>query len=83
MNRTPGSYIHPEKQITCKRCHTSQLGWAKSSKTGRFYLCETFPSQDDDKRLSGVRWIAPWVPHNCEKSIQARDALNAAFTENV
>lgn len=65
MTTDPGAYV--KKFITCKRCGAGHLAWSQSSKTGRFYLCETYPSQDDEKRLSGVRWAAPWVPHNCKE----------------
>jgi len=71
MQTRPGDYIRPERRATCKRCNTGDLGWYQN-KRGRWYLCNTAPSQDDSKRLQGVRYLAPWSPHRCEDVLAKR-----------
>ena len=58
-----GSYVANEKLKSCKRCNAPFLAWTQGSKSGKWYLCNTYPSQSDTK---DIRWMATWSPHKCE-----------------
>lgn len=54
----------------CKRCGEPDLAWVKSSKSAKFYLCQTTPAANE----SDARRAVPWAPHNC-------DAYRARMTQ--
>ena len=84
--RKPGDYIRDAQTKTCNHCGAADLAWWKSTRTGKWILVNTAPSQDDVKRARGVRYIAPWSPHRCERELARRaerDAeLRKAYVRN-
>lgn len=50
-------------RATCKRCGSRYVAWAKSEKTGRFYLCEAISA---GHAAPGKVLARPWRPHRCE-----------------
>ncbi len=72
-DRKPGDYITAAQTRSCDRCGAANLAWWQSTRTGRWMLVNTAPSQDDIKAARDVRYIAPWSPHRCEREL-ARQA---------
>ena len=70
MTTAPGDYI--TDTVTCKHCGATGLAWYQT-KAGQWMLANTAPSQNDRKRLRGVRYITPWAPHRCEDEHARRD----------
>jgi hypothetical protein len=67
----PGAafYVPQDKLTRCKRCGYYGVVWVQSTKTGKWYLCNTVLSQSDEKASLGVHYAEPWNPHKCERSI--------------
>jgi hypothetical protein len=63
-DRKPGEYVRAEDRATCKYCGTTDLAWYRT-KAGRWNLCKTVPSRDENKAIRHVRYLAPWSPHRC------------------
>jgi hypothetical protein len=68
-----GKRIAASKTVACKRCGCVNLAWTQN-KAGKWYLCETYPSQSE---MTDARWMATWVPHNCAKSLELAKSWDA------
>jgi hypothetical protein len=40
---------HVSKTATCKKCNSDTVAWAKSKRSGKFYLTEVFIDYEDDQ----------------------------------